>query len=204
MKRLLLALALAVAPATASAESSRLVDVVVVMRSQANLASIRQATRPARLAEVERTLRAHATRAQRGVLALLAKRQVQHVVAQVTPLWIANEVEVQATPAVIKELAARPDVQAVRPNFTIQAPAAPASGTASTTTVEPNVNLVNAPAMWANGLRGQGIVVANMDTGVDATHPDLAAKWRGGTNSWYDPMTLMITVRDAERILEGK
>jgi hypothetical protein len=26
-----------------------------------------------------------------------------------------------------------------------------------------------------------------MNTGVDATHPDLAAKWRGGTNSWYDP-----------------
>jgi hypothetical protein len=26
-----------------------------------------------------------------------------------------------------------------------------------------------------------------MDTGVDATHPDLAGKWRGGTNSWYDP-----------------
>jgi subtilisin family serine protease/uncharacterized membrane protein len=184
---LVLAGVVAVTPASASAESSQLVDVVVVMRSQANLASIREATRPARLAEVERTLRAHATRAQRGVLALLAKRQVQHVVSQVTPLWIANEVEVQATPAVIRELAARPDVQAVRPNFTIQAPAAPASATASTTTVEPNVNLVNAPAMWAKGLRGQGIVVANMDTGVDATHPDLAAKWRGGTNSWYDP-----------------
>jgi bacillopeptidase F len=26
-----------------------------------------------------------------------------------------------------------------------------------------------------------------MDTGVDALHPDLAAKWRGGGNSWYDP-----------------
>jgi hypothetical protein len=26
-----------------------------------------------------------------------------------------------------------------------------------------------------------------MDTGVDVTHPDLAGRWRGGTNSWYDP-----------------
>jgi hypothetical protein len=26
-----------------------------------------------------------------------------------------------------------------------------------------------------------------MDTGVDVTHPDLASRWRGGTNSWYDP-----------------
>ena len=30
-------------------------------------------------------------------------------------------------------------------------------------------------------------MVANLDTGVDATHPDLATQWRGGTNSWYDP-----------------
>jgi hypothetical protein len=26
-----------------------------------------------------------------------------------------------------------------------------------------------------------------MDTGVDVTHPDLGASWRGGANSWYDP-----------------
>ena len=26
-----------------------------------------------------------------------------------------------------------------------------------------------------------------MDTGVDYLHPDLAQRWRGGPNSWYDP-----------------
>jgi len=52
---------------------------------------------------------------------------------------------------------------------------------------EPNLTLIRAPDLWARGYSGQGIVVANMDTGVDLTHPDLASKWRGGTNSWFDP-----------------
>ena len=68
--------------------------------------------------------------------------------------------------------------------------AAPAPGAASVTTagpVEPNIGMVNAPALWDRGFRGQGVVIASMDTGVDATHPDLSATWRGGGNSWFDP-----------------
>jgi len=52
---------------------------------------------------------------------------------------------------------------------------------------EPNLSVVNAPALWNLGLYGQGIVVANMDSGVDISHPDLSSRWRGGTNSWFDP-----------------
>ncbi len=50
-----------------------------------------------------------------------------------------------------------------------------------------NLNAIRAPELWSQGIIGQGVVVANMDTGVDVQHPDLAARWRGGANSWYDP-----------------
>ncbi len=46
---------------------------------------------------------------------------------------------------------------------------------------------MNATALWQLGFRGQGVVIASMDTGVDVSHPDLAAQWRGGSNSWFDP-----------------
>ena len=41
--------------------------------------------------------------------------------------------------------------------------------------------------VWELGYTGRGVVVATMDTGVDLAHPDLRRKWRGGSNSWFDP-----------------
>src|SRR6266511_3483662 len=166
---------------------------LLVARRRRRRASVEvHPTQPAErvLAGVEGALRAKATGDQKGVLALLARRRAQRLVAGVDPLWIVNEVGVRAAPSVIKELAARADVREVRPNVTIQAPAPPAAaqdGESTAGTPETNLALVNAPAMWDLGLRGQGMVVANMDTGVDATHPDLASRWRGGGNSWFDP-----------------
>ncbi len=43
-----------------------------------------------------------------------------------------------------------------------------------------NLDLVKAPAAWAQGYTGQGITVAVIDDGVDYTHPDLA------TNIWVN------------------
>ncbi len=58
-----------------------------------------------------------------------------------------------------------------------------------------NISKVKAPQVWAKGIDGKGVVVANLDTGVDYTHPALKRKWRGLNASgqvvnpelsWYD------------------
>ncbi|MGY5343324.1 S8 family serine peptidase [Paenibacillus glucanolyticus] len=65
-----------------------------------------------------------------------------------------------------------------------------------TENVEWNIDYVNAPEVWERGIDGTGIVVANLDSGVDYTHPALNRKWRGYDASgnivdpelsWYDP-----------------
>jgi len=168
----------------AAAGPQEMIEVVVVLGSQADLSTIKAGPRRQRMLTVERALRARATATQQGVLALLKHRRAQGLVAKATPLWILNGIEVTATPEVIRELATRPEVREIRPNLTIQAPD---PITAAAAPPESNVALVNAPALWDLGYRGQGIVVANTDTGVDVNHPDLAGRWRGGTNSWYDP-----------------
>ena len=61
-----------------------------------------------------------------------------------------------------------------------------------------NLNVMRAPELWSIGHSGTGVVVANMDTGVDFAHPDLAAQWRGGDNSWYDPHGEHATPHDSD------
>ena len=44
------------------------------------------------------------------------------------------------------------------------------------------VNQINAPEIWNRGEKGEGTVVAILDTGIDTTHPDLADRIIGGRN----------------------
>ncbi|UQX88814.1 S8 family serine peptidase [Jatrophihabitans telluris] len=170
----------------ASAAAGDPVDAVIQLRAQADLTPARGLARRERLQTVEKTLRSHAQRTQKELLAELQRAQKRGTVTSIQPLWITNAIAVRATPAELNAISARKDVASVRREFTVSAAASTTSAQAAGPT-EPNVALVNAPAVWNLGYRGQSVVVANMDTGVDVSHPDLAASWRGGSNSWYDP-----------------
>ncbi len=153
--------------------------VVVTLRDAPDLRGLATLGRTQRLSTLVRRLHSHSDTSQAPLRARLRTLQARGEVRSQTPLWVANAVSVTATPAAIRELAARPDVASVTPDdITVVPTALPA---------EPNISAVRAPDLWAAGQTGQGVVVATLDTGVDLTNPDLAARWRGGSNSWFDP-----------------
>jgi len=108
-------------------------------------------------------------------------------VREMKALWIINGLSLKATAAGIEQLAKRPEVMSIEPDGSIEAPVAPASAVGEGAAPEDNLNAIGVPAVWDLGFGGLGTVVANMDTGVDLSHPDIAARWRGGSSSWFDP-----------------
>ncbi|WJK44218.1 S8 family serine peptidase [Solwaraspora sp. WMMA2056] len=182
-------------------------DFMVYLRERADLpraataataglpAGSRQAD--ARAAAVFRELTSTAERSQQSLRELLDERKASY-----TPYWIANAVRVTGDRALADRIATLPEVERIDPArsypLLTPEPATPVTGTdgAGTAAVEWNLTNVRAPQTWAEfGTRGEGIVVATIDSGVQYDHPALAASYRGADGAggydhdynWFDP-----------------
>ncbi|MCA9873222.1 MAG: S8 family serine peptidase [Anaerolineales bacterium] len=167
----------------AALDADQTTTVIVTLAGQENLSRLAIGGRNARQKAIIRALRARALAGQRRIIAFLTARSAQGRVDDFHSFWVFNGLSVTATADVISELAARSDVQSITGD---ELPIVPVSNPALNPAGD-NLVRTHAPALWDLGYAGQGVVVASMDSGVDVSHPDLAAKWRGGSNSWFDP-----------------
>jgi bacillopeptidase F len=156
------------------------IRVIVKFSQRADIESLRHMPRPLRRSSMIREMKATAEHGQRDARLLLEKKAIKDV----KTLWGVNAVALQARPEVIYELSGHPNVESIqldravhKNEILLQSFAPP----------QPNIAQVGASDLWPLGYHGQGAVVALMDTGADVNHPDLAGRWRGGTNSWLDP-----------------
>ncbi|MGH3739675.1 MAG: S8 family serine peptidase, partial [Micromonosporaceae bacterium] len=142
---------------------------------------------------VDKALRTTAERSQAATRRELAAEKVRF-----RPYHIVNAILVRdGDRALARKLAARSEVARILPTRTYELHRPTATDTADdTTAVAWGVTAVNADDVWAgHGVRGEGVVVANIDTGADYTHPALARQYRGNVGggaynhnyNWYDP-----------------
>ncbi|MEV4168152.1 S8 family serine peptidase [Nonomuraea sp. NPDC049709] len=165
----------------------------VRLKEQANLSSARTArTKADKGRQVYRSKTRTAETSQAGLRKLL---KAEH--ADFTPYWIVNTIRVTGDAGLAAEIAKLPEVAGVEPDIVADLPEpAPGVARAAVGSVEWNVDRINAPKVWDElGDRGEGIVVASLDSGVQWDHPALVAQYRGtlpdGTAdhdyNWFDP-----------------
>ncbi len=171
----------------------------VRVKGKADLTAARRAS--AKEVKAERVYEAKTDQAESSQ-AGLRKMLTSHG-ADFTPYWIVNAIKVTANAKLAAAIAERPEVERIEPVRTLTVPK-PEQGKAENkiNAIEWNIDRVGAPRVWDElGNRGEGIVVANIDTGVQFDHPDLQANYRGrnpdgsvshGYN-WFDPARICST-----------
>lgn len=174
-----------------AADPGREIQVIVTLSDRVDIRLFKETQKSRRRANILKALRNNAEFSQRDLKALLRRRRARRMKS----LWLINGIAVTARADVIRELARLPQVARIRLDRAI-----PLSEVIPTVAAVAgwNIDAVRATELWDLGYRGQGVVVATMDSGVDLNHPDLLNRWRGGTNSWFDPNGEHDTPHDAD------
>lgn len=141
-------------------------------------------TRPDRLiagAAVVEALRRNAAESQQDIRRYLEQKREIGTLQELKSFYIVNMLYIKAAPAVIRELAERPDVGAIYPNRQLRLSPVAMDPAGFTSMEGPpwNISRIGAPAAWAQGIGGTGIVVGILDTGVHREHEALKTRWRG-------------------------
>jgi subtilisin family serine protease len=175
----------------------------VVMRDQADLSTIDtsgggQARRDERARATYQLLVRQANRSQASL-----RKKLDRLHLSYTPYYLVNGLEVEGGPEIRAWLSRRDDVDRVLLSQQLRPlPAAPPTNHGNAPaprSPEWNITLLGADRVWSQfGDTGDGIVVGTSDSGVDGRHPALAGGFRGGGDSWYDPVRHTRTPNDTQ------
>ena len=186
--------------------NDEIVKVLVVMADQADIRALdwqlhdSKATLELRHHTVVSTLMDQSRNSQVDLLNNLEASKTNGGILGFTSHWIVNSVVVVGTVDAIRELAARSDVERIEANLEVELiepvisekivdPDSRGIG------ITPGVVAVGARRVWNElGIDGTGVVVSELDTGVDGNHIALQSNWRGNyapvEECWLDAANL--------------
>jgi subtilisin family serine protease len=171
-----------------NASNNDMIDVYTTLKEQYPYEQLIEQTfslnRKARQKEVVRILREFADDKQEAVRKYLYDSYDAGLVSKIDILWAANTVVFSAVPQVIYGLAENfdeiaeirydPEIdESLVTDPTETNPTYYPSNPNDNPAPQPGLVLINAPAVWAAGDSGTGVLAANHDSGCDWDHPDL-------------------------------
>lgn len=171
----------------------------VILKDQADISDISLIKdRNQRLTEAYARLTARAEASQSGLRETLDALRIGY-----TPYYLVNALEVEGGTLARLYLMTRPEVDRVIPSPRLRpVPAAgispgefthiPKDEGSAAESPGWNIKMIGADKVWEEfGARGAGIVIGQSDSGVEGTHPALAAQYRGAAAgddyNWFDP-----------------
>jgi serine protease AprX len=178
-------------------------ECLVVLKAQADLCGAQNLyTKAAKGKFVFETLTAHAAATQKPIIALLESKEKAYL-----SFWIVNAIWTVADLALLQEIAQTEAVERIEANPILRRHAAPnereteapLAAQERNTAISWGLTKINAPAAWALGFDGTGIVVGGQDTGYEWEHPAIKTKYRGWNGStanhdynWHDAIHAQI------------
>ncbi len=190
-------------------KSSEMVSAMVMMSDEVDLETLDnelildRATRQKRHETIVLALRDQAELTQKEVLRFLEASRASGDVNKIQPFWVTNAIAVTLTKDLVYRLSERADVGVIYEDMIIPLDETFRAHEGSTllgedppTTnlgIEHGVSSLNADSLWRMGITGAGVLVCNLDTGVDGNHPALTDRWRGNDpgvaagDAWFDP-----------------
>lgn len=156
------------------------------------------------------SLTANARKVQAGALDVVHRTKG----AKAESRWLTNWLVVTGDAKLAAELAKRPEVLRVRPIriYPLVKPI-PAAAAIAAAAGDPEWGAakIRADEVWAEGITGQGVVVASIDTGVDFTHPALVNNYRGNNHdgtfthdyNWWDPSGVCPGLEPCDNVFHG-
>lgn len=190
-----------------NAAPDSLVAAIVILESPVDIMSLdmqlhkRQATLAERHREVYAALKYNASQTQPAFQAELDAAKLAGHVSGYTAYWIENLFVVYAQAGFLNNLRERGDIKCITENFRAELiEPVPVTGLTpnrggrnplDTEFTSRGQEVIRATEVnRVLGITGQGVLVGNVDTGVDQNHPALASRWRGRVappeQCWHD------------------
>jgi subtilisin family serine protease len=179
------------------------VKVMVILEARADVELLDQALREKRASMAERhltvitALKDVAAESQPALVSELDRLQQKGIVLGYTPHWLLNGIVVRTLASGVPELAQLPGVDVVEADLVpeliepVQVDESQGRENSREIGITPGIQALQADRVWYElGITGEGVVVANMDTGVNVNHESLSARWRGNfanaSHCWWD------------------